>query len=335
MASDRGQSADKHVVMCALLRMCRLGATGTVQGMTDQAHPVLVGIDGTPSGLEALALASALATLTGSPLLLCAVHGPERSAIDGLGWPPQDEAHGWLMEAGERLGDTVPWSAQTVASSSVAHGLVAYAGETAAAMIVLGSSRHGPVGRLLAGCTARSVAHGAPCAVAVTPRAWRLRSSETPLTMGAAITDSPESHDALAFAERLAAAAHATLRVLTAVPLDPPTFAATGTGYAAWCGARREYEERVACAAATQVATGTSAETVVMEGDPVERLADASCDLDFLIVGSRRYGPLRTALLGSVSSALIERASCPLIIVARGTHPAPRSAASVAAVAHA
>ena len=116
---------------------------------------------------------------------------------------------------------------------------------------------------------------------------------------------------------------------------NPPTFAATGTGYAAWCGARREYEERVACAAATQVATGTSAETIVMEGDPVERLADASCDLDFLMVGSRRDGPLRTALLGSVSSELIERASCPLIIVARGTHPAPRSAASVAEVAHA
>jgi nucleotide-binding universal stress UspA family protein len=239
------------------------------------------------------------------------------------------------MEAADRLGDAVPWSAQTVASSSVAHGLVAYASETAATMIVLGSGRHGPLGRLLAGATVRSVAHGAPCAVAVTPRAWRLRTSETPLAMGAAITDSPESHDALALASHLAVAAHAPLRVLTAVPLDPPALAATSTSSAASREARREHGEAIASAAATQVATGTPAEAVVMEGDPVERLTDASCDLGFLIVGSRRYGPLCTALLGSVSSALIERASCPLIIVPRGTHPTPRSAASVAEVAHA
>ena len=285
------------------MRMCAPGASGTVQGMTDQAHPVLVGIDGTPSGLEALALAGALATLTGSPLLLCAVHGSERGAFGGgLGRPLRDEAQGWLVEAGERLGDAVPWSAQTVASSSVAHGLVAYAGETAAAMIVLGSSRHGPLGRLLAGSTVRSVAHGAPCAVAVTPRAWRLRSSETPLTMGAAITDSPESHDALAFASQLAVAAHAPLRVLTAVPLDPPAFAATGTSYAAWCGARREHGEGIAYAAATQVPAGTSAEAVVMEGDPVEHLADASCDLDFLIVG---VTPLRAVAHGTARQRLI------------------------------
>ena len=95
------------------MRMCAPGASGTVQGMTDQPHPVLVGIDGTPSGLEALALAGALATLTGSPLLFCAVHGSERGAFGGgLGRPLRDEAQGWLVEAGERLGDTVPWSAQ-------------------------------------------------------------------------------------------------------------------------------------------------------------------------------------------------------------------------------
>ena len=217
------------------MRMCAPGASGSVPGMTDQAHPVLVGIDGTPSGLEALALASALATLTGSPLLLCAIHGSEQGAFGGgLGWPLRDEAQGWLVEAGERLGDKVPWSAQTVASSSVAPWSCRLRGRDGGGhdRARLESSRSARP----SACRfhpSRSVAHGAPCAVAVTPRAWRLRSSETPLTMSAAITDSPESHAALALASQLAVAAHAPLRVLTAVPLDPPAFAATGTSYAA------------------------------------------------------------------------------------------------------
>jgi nucleotide-binding universal stress UspA family protein len=259
----------------------------------------------------------------GSPLLLCAVHRFDR-------------AQSWLAEAGERLGDTPPWGTQTVVSTSVAHGLVSLAEEVAASMVVLGSSRYGPLGRLLAGSTVRRVAHGAPCAVAVAPHEWRLRSSDTSLTIGAGITDSPESHDALAFGAQLAAAAHAPLRVLTAVGLDPAgdgLFAAAGTSSAAWCAERRTYSKRVARAAVDQVASSTSAEAHVMNGDPVECLADASRDVDFLVVGSRRYGPLRTALLGSVSSALIDRASCPVIIVPRGTDPGSRSAAFVAEAA--
>ena len=63
MIVGQGQPADNHAVMCARMRMCGHGATGTVRGMTDRAHPVLVGIDGTPSGLEAPALASASSAL--------------------------------------------------------------------------------------------------------------------------------------------------------------------------------------------------------------------------------------------------------------------------------
>jgi hypothetical protein len=70
---------------------------------------------------------------------------------------------------------------------------------------------------------------------------------------------------------------------------------------------------------------------VGIDGTPSELEAPALASAFATLTGSR----LRTALLASVSSALIERGSCPLIIVPRGTHPAPRSAASVAEVAHA
>ena len=53
-------------------------------------RPVLVGIDGTSSGLEALSLGSALAVITGAPLVLGAVYGFEvmTSAFGGPAWPP-------------------------------------------------------------------------------------------------------------------------------------------------------------------------------------------------------------------------------------------------------
>ena len=189
------------------------------RGMTELTPPVLVGIDGTPSGLEALALGSAFAVLTGSPLLLGAVFGYEGGAFaGGLLWPSKGDADRWLEEAHGRLGDAIPWSSLKVLSTSPAHGLVTLAKAEGARMIVLGSSRGGLRDRVLAGSTGRQVVHGAPCAVAVAPHDWRLQPPETPLTLGAAVSESPESRDALALAAELAAATHRPLRVLTDVP---------------------------------------------------------------------------------------------------------------------
>jgi nucleotide-binding universal stress UspA family protein len=73
----------------------------------------------------------------------------------------------------------------------------------------------------------------------------------------------------------------------------------------------------------------------VAEGDPVQHLADASEGFDMLVVGSRRYGPVRSVLLGSVSSPLIERAACPVIVVPRGVHPDAPEESPVEAAARA
>jgi nucleotide-binding universal stress UspA family protein len=296
--------------------------------MTQDTSPVLVGIDGTASGLEALALGSALAILTGSPMVLGAVYG----YMGDLVWPPEADATLWLREAEARVGDVIPWSTRTVQASSAAHGLTTLAESGGARLIVLGSSRHGPVGRVLAGSTVRQVAHGAPCAVAVAPHDWRIRAPDVPLTFGAAVTDSVEARDALTLAARLAEAGHAPLRVLTVVHRPPPAhpmFAATGTSYGEWRRERRAEAERAARALSAAVAPLVDTDFIVLEGDPVDQLADASHDLDVLVVGSRRYGPLRSALLGGVSSPLIERAACPVVIVPRGAHAEPSEAAPV------
>jgi nucleotide-binding universal stress UspA family protein len=307
--------------------------------MTESPRPVLVGIDGTPSGLEALALGSAFAVLTGAPLLLGAVYGYQGGSFaGGLIWPPKPDVERWLEQAQEQLGDFIPWSTRTIVSTSPAHGLVGLAELEGSSMIVLGSNRHGPLGRVLAGSTARRVAHGAPCAVAIAPHDWRTQPPEVPLTFGVAVGDSPESRDALALAAGFADAAHAPLKLFTAVRVPPPAhpmYAATGTSYESWRRAQLQAGHDIARAPIAAVSLAVEPEVVVFEGDPVSGLERVSRALDVLVVGSRRFGPLRSALLGGVSSPLIERAACPVVIVPRGVHAEASDAVVAEEAAHA
>jgi len=182
---------------------------------------------------------------------------------------------------------------------------------------------HDFVGHVLAGSTARRVAHGSPCPVAIAPHDWRTQPPDVPLTFGVGVGDAPESRDALALAARFAELGHAPLKLFTAVQAASPAhpmYAATGTSYERLRRERYDTGQRTAHDAVEAVAPEVTPEIVVVEGDPVECLVRASHDLDVLVVGSRRFGPLRSALLGSVSSPLIERAACPVVIVPRGVH---------------
>ena len=57
------------------------------------------------------------------------------------------------------------------------------------------------------------------------------------------------------------------------------------------------------------------------EGNPGEVLAERARDLDLLVVGSRGRGPVRQALLGGVSSEVMRRATCPVLVVPRSVEP--------------
>ena len=65
--------------------------------------------------------------------------------------------------------------------------------------------------------------------------------------------------------------------------------------------------------------------TQMAEGEPGPELLTISEGLDLLVLGSRGYGPLRQVLIGGVSSYLINRCQCPLIVAARGARPTGRS----------
>jgi nucleotide-binding universal stress UspA family protein len=50
--------------------------------------------------------------------------------------------------------------------------------------------------------------------------------------------------------------------------------------------------------------------------------------VDLLVTGSHGYGPVRRALLGSVSTQLMRSCPCPLYVVPRGAAEPPASAAA-------
>ena len=276
---------------------------------------------------DGLALARLVAGATGARLLIAHVAPRGVSAADGP-WLTRGKAlreHADAERLLERLRKEVApelrADTRLLACSSVPRGLHELAEAEACDLLVLGSSRHGPVGRVLTGSVAGRLVQGAPCAVAVAPRGFAAQDAEL-RRLAVAFDGSPESKVALRHAAALAAAAGAHLRLIAAVePVVFPAFVnvPSGDAYAEMVRARREFLEGEIDAATAALAADLVVETRVLDGDAIDAICrGAEYGVDLLVVGSRGWGPVRRVLLGSVSSRLLRVAPCPLLVVPRG-----------------
>jgi nucleotide-binding universal stress UspA family protein len=70
-------------------------------------------------------------------------------------------------------------------------------------------------------------------------------------------------------------------------------------------------------------AAGLTVEAELLRGRPSAAIVDDAriWGPDLIVVGSRGHGPVETAVLGSVSAAIVDHATCP-VLVARGDHAA-------------
>lgn len=277
---------------------------------------IIVGIDREQRSDDAIALAVWLARSTSAPLRLVGVY----DALLGPGAASYQRAlrgdlDAELQRAAALVPDDVRVSTQVIGSSSAARGLHEVAEHSDSAVLVLGPTHLGRVGRALRGDVARSVLQAAPCAVAVAPSGFAARptSSDRVPLIGVAYVPSPEGDIALEAAIDQARRHHGHLRVLHVAVAPPPRSPAGATdsvrahALEALDGARAAVGDRVPC------------EAMALEGRTAERLLEAAAELDLLVLGSRGYGPLGRMVLGSVSAAMVHTAPCPLLIVARGT----------------
>lgn len=281
-------------------------------------HTMIVGVDGRQGGRDALALAQRLRAVTGG---LVAVQAYScdfyASAVADPAYEAKvsDEVHGELVAQLERAGVTA--DALAVPDGSPAHALHLAAQQHQAALIVVGSSHRGAVGRVVAGDIALSTLHGSPCPVLVAPGRYAERPGSL-ANIGVGFDRSAASRSAVVLARDIAVALGARLKVITV--LEPP---AAWTAFPRWAhdAAVDGHGERAAARAgldALVAALGTNVAGELLEGEPADELARAGDELDMLVCGSRSEGPLTRLLLGSTSEALVRRAPCPVMVLPGG-----------------
>jgi nucleotide-binding universal stress UspA family protein len=273
---------------------------------------IVVGVDGSAAGVEALDQATRLLAPGGS--LLGAVVCDLSVALQG------GPGGGAIVEQLQR--DAVDVKAETqralagvenaetrVIEGSPAGGLLALAEAEHATLVAVGSHGRSRAAGILLGGVATTLLHEAPCAVLVArppdePDAF-------PQTIVAGVDGSPQSLAAAEVAAELAERFDASLQLVVATEGK----AVDADGLAAIQSLESPLLA-VAGSRASRGPRGSSLHAPVVDRidqSPVEALLAASLRADLLVVGSRgRHG---LGALGSVSERVGHRARCSVLVV--------------------
>ena len=285
------------------------------------AQPIVAGVDGSASALNAALWAAGEAARRHLPLRLAHAVGLSPLAYSG-GFRPspnyanhvESEGRKALAEAAEAIGLAHPdLDVTTVLSgSSSVQTLIDESGD--ARLVVLGSRGLGGFAGLLAGSNAVALVSHGRCPVAV------IRSG-TPVTDGPVVVGvdgSPHSEAAveIAFEE-------ASLRGVGLTAVHTWVEFASDSAYAY----ARQFVtnmDDVQASETEQLAASltdwqgkypnVTVARVVTRDRPARCLIDHAAGAQLLVVGSRGHGGFTGMLLGSTSQALIYHAPCPLLV---------------------
>jgi nucleotide-binding universal stress UspA family protein len=278
---------------------------------------IVVGVDGREGGRDALSLGGRLALLNGGELIAVRVL-PFDYYVSRAGAPPyaslaeQDAKR----EVEQELADAgVAATIRILGDSSPARALHRVAEEAKADVIVVGSTHHGAIGRVLAGDDAAGTLHGSPCPVAVAPRGLAGRDWPHVSRIGVGFDGGPEATQALALAARLARDSGASLavRAVVASPVNAVDFSAYDTDWL-------ESSKQVAADELAKALSGLDVEATsdVAVGLAVDELVELSKGVDLLVLGSRGWGPVRRTMAGSAAAGVIRKAHAPVLVLPRG-----------------
>jgi nucleotide-binding universal stress UspA family protein len=291
---------------------------------------IVVGYAGDRAGRDGIVLASQLASMCDAELTIVSPYHPLLSTV------PSDVAE--LRARGEvaaLLGDRAPtgikwhWSNASWPIHAL-HGIAEY--EQAQA-IVFGAAPERLERRRLE--VMERMVHGAPCAVVVAPAGYADREHGEIRRIGVGFVDTPEARQALELGSEFAHRPGVEVRAIAGASLSPALL-----GYVSMSpllpSVQQEIREETEAALARAVGDIGGESPMGLEvqaGDPSHLLVSASSELDLLILGSRAYGPLRHALLGSVSAEVMRGSLCPVLVLPRQTRilASPRGSRAVLA----
>jgi nucleotide-binding universal stress UspA family protein len=290
-------------------------------------RPIVVGLALREDDAAPLALGRALAGLSDLPLALVTSY-PRESRAGLVSGDHAMAVRQAVREQLERVAETLEADHHVpvlVRAGSAGQVLYDVAEHYDAAAVVVGSSHHGTVGRVLMGDVAGGLLHGAPCPVAVAPRGYSAPADGL-RRIGVAFTDTPEGRQALVRAAELAQRCGGSIHSFTAVEPVEWTTPAAVPGWAPpvdLIDSSRIRAQRSADMALELLPSGLTATSEVVDGPPLRALTEASATLDLLVCGSRGYGGLRSVMVGGVSRGLAHHAHCPLLVVRRGAADLP------------
>jgi nucleotide-binding universal stress UspA family protein len=284
---------------------------------------IVVGFDDSPGAQDALAFAAAMASTTGASVRIASAFPYDDVGSRTANLMYREALRADCQAALDRAAATlegVATSTEAIASISPARALHELSEATGAALVVVGSTHRGPLGRVVPGSTGERLLHGAPCPVAIVPRGF---DSARPIrTVGVGYDGSEESEVALIAACQVARRFEASLRVIR-------VFDATRFGTPALMTVpgevtvHEDYEQQQHAGLDEAVAAlpaDVRAEAVFIAGAPGPELAAQTQHADLMIVGSRGYGPRSAVLLGGVTHTVIRKAHCPVIVLPRGSY---------------
>lgn len=297
---------------------------------------VLIGVDGSAGGLEAVRLVSRLLN-PGSDQVALYYAPPNIKLKSSSALAPgvadratQALANAVFAQATEGLPAGFSSCEKITGSQSPSHGLLVAADSWRADLIAVGARGLGPVQKLLVGSVSRSVAETSALPVLV------VRGSDAPPSAGLRVLMAVEQRtpfdDVAAVLNRFTWPAGSVGKLVTVIESmfageiprwlaekarDAETEAMAQTWVTEHEAERQQTATRLAGLRAQLPAPFHAPEPIVAEGNPTEQIlaAAAAESADLLVVGALSTGRLARLLMGSVSHKLLTHAHCSVLVV--------------------
>jgi nucleotide-binding universal stress UspA family protein len=290
--------------------------------MTSSNRPVVVGIDGSDSAIDAARWAGGVADKIDAPLhIVYALPTIGRNLtqtaaamIAAMVSYQQDCADLYLKAAADAVRSDRAGLAVTTASVNEPADAALVAASAAARLVVLGGKSVTPAAALLLGSVSLAVATLAACPV-VAFRGDRVTPGDGPVVVG--VDDSPAAAAALAAAFAFADSFGVDIKAVRSLSITPPSEPGITIPFLIdWDGL--EAAELVSLAETVDVENkkhpSVEAKCFVEVVSPGRALLQHAADAQLIVVGTRGRNAVAGTLLGSTSLNMLHHSPVPVLI---------------------